>query len=92
MKAINRRKLITAGAILAVTALTAVAVPAQAFSPKSETGVNSKEIKLGMTLPMTGAASPGYNKVPAAMKAYFDYVNDVDTKNSTGYLFIYCSN
>jgi len=23
---------------------------------------------------------------------YFDYVNDVDTKNSTGYLFIYCSN
>jgi ABC-type branched-subunit amino acid transport system substrate-binding protein len=75
MKAINRRKLVSAGAMLAVAALAAVAVPAQAFSPKSETGVTTREIKLGMTLPMTGAASPGYNKVPAAMKAYFDYVN-----------------
>ena len=28
-----------------------------------------------MTLPMTGTASPGYNKIPAAVKAYFDYVN-----------------
>jgi ABC-type branched-subunit amino acid transport system substrate-binding protein len=25
---------------------------------------------------MTGIASPGYNKIPGAMKAYFDYVND----------------
>ena len=24
---------------------------------------------------MTGAAAPGYNKIPGAMKAYFDYVN-----------------
>ena len=75
MKSFNRRQLISASAILAATALTATAVPAQAFSPKSEVGVTAKEIKLGVTLPMTGAASPGYNKVPAAMKAYFDYVN-----------------
>jgi branched-chain amino acid transport system substrate-binding protein len=75
MKSFNRRKLITASAMLAVTAMTVAAVPANAFSPKSEVGVTSKEIKLGVTLPMTGAASPGYNKVPAAMKAYFDYVN-----------------
>jgi ABC-type branched-subunit amino acid transport system substrate-binding protein len=61
--------------MLAVTAMTVAAVPANAFSPKSEVGVTSTEIKLGVTLPMTGAASPGYNKVPAAMKAYFDYVN-----------------
>jgi ABC-type branched-subunit amino acid transport system substrate-binding protein len=61
--------------MLAVTAMTVAAVPANAFSPKSEVGVTTKEIKLGVTLPMTGAASPGYNKVPAAMKAYFDYVN-----------------
>jgi ABC-type branched-subunit amino acid transport system substrate-binding protein len=61
--------------MLAVTAMTVATVPAQAFSPKSEVGVTAKEIKLGITLPMTGAASPGYNKVPAAMKAYFDYVN-----------------
>ena len=75
MKSFNRRKLITASAMLAVTAMTVAAVPANAFSPKSEVGVTSTEIKLGVTLPMTGAASPGYNKVPAAMKAYFDYVN-----------------
>ncbi|MEN9412057.1 MAG: hypothetical protein RIQ92_494 [Actinomycetota bacterium] len=75
MKSFNRRKLITASAMLAVTAMTVAAVPANAFSPKSEVGVTTKEIKLGVTLPMTGAASPGYNKVPAAMKAYFDYVN-----------------
>ena len=75
MKSFNRRKLITASAMLAVTAMTVAAVPANAFSPKSEVGVTSREIKLGVTLPMTGAASPGYNKVPAAMKAYFDYVN-----------------
>ena len=75
MKSFNRRKLISASAILAATALTATAVPAQAFSPKSEVGVSQNEIKLGVTLPMTGAASPGYNKVPGAMKAYFDYVN-----------------
>jgi len=28
-----------------------------------------------MTLPMTGTASLGYNKIPGAAKAYFDYLN-----------------
>ena len=50
MKSFNRRKLITASAMLAVTALTVAAVPANAFSPKSEVGVTTKEIKLGVTL------------------------------------------
>jgi len=67
----NRRTLISASAVLAVAALTATTIPAQA----SEPGVTSTEIKLGMTLPMTGSASPGYNKIPGAMKAYFDYLN-----------------
>jgi ABC-type branched-subunit amino acid transport system substrate-binding protein len=67
----NRRTLISASAVLAVAALTAATVPAQA----AEVGVTSSEIKLGITLPMTGTASPGYNKVPGAMKAYFDYLN-----------------
>lgn len=67
----NRRALITASAVLAVAALTATTIPAQA----SEIGVSNSEIKLGMTLPMTGTASPGYNKIPGAMKAYFDYLN-----------------
>jgi ABC-type branched-subunit amino acid transport system substrate-binding protein len=71
MKALNRRKLITASAVLAIVGLAATAVPAQA----REVGVTSTQIKLGMTLPMTGTASLGYNKIPGAAKAYFDYVN-----------------
>ncbi|CAN2217209.1 LivK ABC-type branched-chain amino acid transport systems, periplasmic component [Candidatus Nanopelagicaceae bacterium] len=71
MTRMNRRALITASAVLAVAALTATTIPAQA----SEIGVSNTEIKLGMTLPMTGSASPGYNKIPGAMKAYFDYLN-----------------
>lgn len=71
MKAMNRRKLITVSAVLAVASLAATAVPAQA----AEVGVSSTEIKLGMTVPMTGAASLGYNKIPGAAKAYFDYLN-----------------
>ena len=63
-------------AIAAVAALAVSALPAQAFSPRSETGVTSTTIKLGITVPLTGAAAPGYNKVPYGMKAYFDYVND----------------
>jgi len=71
MKAMNRRKLFTVCATIAVASLAITAIPAQA----AEVGVSSSEIKLGMTLPMTGTASPGYNKIPAAVKAYFDYVN-----------------
>ena len=71
MKALHRRKLLTATAVLAVFGLAATAIPAQA----AEVGVSSTEIKLGMTLPMTGTASLGYNKIPGAAKAYFDYLN-----------------
>ena len=60
---------------MAATALSLSVIPAQALSPRSEVGVTSTAIKLGITLPMKGSASYGYNQVPAAMKAYFDYVN-----------------
>ena len=71
MKAMNRRKLIPVSAVLAVASLVATAIPANA----AEVGVTASEIKLGMTLPMTGTASLGYNKIPGAAKAYFDYLN-----------------
>ena len=71
MKAMNRRKLIPVSAVLAVASLVATAIPANA----AEVGVSASEIKLGMTLPMTGTASLGYNKIPGAAKAYFDYLN-----------------
>ena len=68
----NRRKRSwIAAAVLAAGSLVATSLPAHA-----ETGVTSSEIKLGITLPLTGSASPGYNKLGDAMKAYFSYVND----------------
>ena len=67
----NRRKLISASAVIAAGSMLLAATPAQA----AEQGVSATSIKLGITIPMTGIASPGYNKIPGAMKAYFDYVN-----------------
>jgi len=74
---INRRKLITTSAVLAIAALTVTTVPAQALNPNmgSDPGITASSIKLGMTSPLTGIAAPGYSKIPGAMKAYFDYVN-----------------
>jgi len=73
---INRRKLITTSAVLAIAALTVAAVPAQAFNPSmADPGITGSTIKLGITSPLTGIAAPGYSKIPGAMKAYFDYVN-----------------
>ena len=71
----TRRKFLVASAVMAATALSLSVMPAQALSPRSEVGVTSTAIKLGITLPMTGSASYGYNQLPGAMKAYFDYVN-----------------
>ena len=65
------RKALVLVAAFAVAGLAATALPAQA----AEVGVTDSEIVLGMQLPQTGAASPGYNKVDDAMRAYFDYVN-----------------
>jgi ABC-type branched-subunit amino acid transport system substrate-binding protein len=67
----TRRKLIPASAVIAAASLLLTAAPAQAAEP----GLTASSIKLGITIPMTGIASPGYNKIPGAMKAYFDYVN-----------------
>ena len=73
---INRRKLVTTSAVLAIAALTVSTVPAQALNPRmSDPGVTATTIKLGITSPLTGIAAPGYQKIPGAMKAYFDYVN-----------------
>ena len=71
----TRRKFLVTSAVTAAAALSLSVMPAQAISPRSETGVTSSTIKLGITLPMTGSASFGYNQLPGAMKAYFDYVN-----------------
>ena len=73
---IRHKRSLVAAATLATVALTLTTLPAQAFSPRSEVGITASTIKLGITIPLTGSAAPGYNKVPAAMTAYFNYVND----------------
>lgn len=61
--------------VLFASVVTSVALAASVVPANAETGVSSSEIKLGITVPMTGIAAPGYNKVAPAMKAYFDYIN-----------------
>ena len=68
---LSRKKLIGLTAVLIAGSMTLAEIPANAADP----GVSATEIVLGMQLPETGAASPGYNKVDDAMRAYFDYVN-----------------
>jgi branched-chain amino acid transport system substrate-binding protein len=67
----RKKGLAAASAVIAVAGLALTSVPAQAAEP----GVTANSVKLGITVPMTGIAAPGYSKVAPAMKAYFDYVN-----------------
>ena len=61
--------------MLIASVVTTLALGASVIPANAETGVSSSEIKLGITVPMTGIAAPGYNKVAPAMKAYFEYIN-----------------
>ncbi len=62
-------------AVLAGTALVAGVAVTAAFGSHSATpGVTATEIKIGGTFPLTGFASL-YKTIPAAEKAYFDYIN-----------------
>ena len=67
------------GRILAIVAGAAVvgsiAVTAASGAQRLDPGVTSSSIKIGGTFPLTGPASL-YKVIPAAEKAYFDYVND----------------
>ena len=63
-------------ALLAGTAVfAAVAVTAASGARQADPGVTASSIKIGGTFPLTGPASL-YKTIPAAEKAYFDYVND----------------
>ena len=66
------RRLIVVGGI--VLALVGLAVPAVGSGAASTPGVTSKLVTIGGTYPLTGPASL-YATIPAAMKAYFSYVN-----------------
>jgi branched-chain amino acid transport system substrate-binding protein len=67
------------GTILAVlacaVAVTGIAVTAASGAHRATPGITATEIKIGGTFPLTGIAA-AYKSIPAAAKAYFDYVND----------------
>ncbi|MEN3342570.1 MAG: branched-chain amino acid transport system substrate-binding protein [Actinomycetota bacterium] len=63
-------------AILAGAAVVAgIAVTAAGGAQRATPGLTATSIKIGGTFPLTGVASL-YRTIPAAEKAYFDYVND----------------
>ena len=74
MNAVNLRKPLIL-TVVASALVGSLAISSISASAASDPGVSSSEIVLGMQLPQTGAASPGYNKVDDAARAYFDYVN-----------------
>src|SRR6476660_4550931 len=63
-------------AVLAGAAVVATAaVTAASGAPAADPGITATSIKIGGTFPLTGVASL-YKTIPAAEKAYYDYVND----------------
>ena len=61
--------------IAGVAVLAAVSVTAASGAHRADPGVSASSIKIGGTFPLTGVASL-YKTIPAAEKAYYDYVND----------------
>jgi branched-chain amino acid transport system substrate-binding protein len=74
VNAVNLRKPLIL-TIVATALVGSLAMNGLSASAASVPGVSSTEIVLGMQLPQTGGASPGYNKIDDAARAYFDYVN-----------------
>jgi branched-chain amino acid transport system substrate-binding protein len=63
-------------AVLAgIASVAAVAVTAASGAVQADPGITANGITIGGTFPLTGVASL-YRTIPAAEKAYFDYVND----------------
>ena len=63
------------GVSVAIAIAAGGALPAHAVTPAADPGVSKTQIVIGTTTPLTGPAAPGYKDIPAASKAYFDYVN-----------------
>jgi branched-chain amino acid transport system substrate-binding protein len=73
---------------LVVGLLGAVSVAVATGATARDPGVSPTTIKLGGTFPLSGPASL-YATIPAAEKAYFDYVNDKGGVNGRKIQFVY---
>jgi branched-chain amino acid transport system substrate-binding protein len=62
-------------AVAGAALVAGIAVTAAFGAQRATPGITATEIKIGGTFPLTGVASL-YKTIPAAEKAYFDYVND----------------
>ena len=69
-----RRVSLAGLAVLGALALAIPAAFAKADSTVATPGVSARQIVVGGTFPLTGPAS-SYAPIPAAMKAYFSYIN-----------------
>jgi branched-chain amino acid transport system substrate-binding protein len=58
-----------------VAVVAVVAVTAASGATRTDPGVTANSVTIGGTFPLTGVASL-YKTIPAAEKAYYDYVND----------------
>ena len=74
MNAVNLRKPLIL-AVVASALVGSLVMNGISATAANVPGVSNTEIVLGMQLPQTGGASPGYNKIDDAARAYFDYVN-----------------
>src|SRR3954452_4782650 len=61
--------------LVGIAAVAAIAVSAAGGAVRTDPGVTGTSINIGGTFPITGIASL-YKTIPAAEKAYYDYVND----------------
>src|SRR3954451_4979068 len=61
--------------LVGIAAIAAIAVSAAGGAVRTDPGVTANSINIGGTFPITGVASL-YKTIPAAEKAYYDYVND----------------
>jgi ABC-type branched-subunit amino acid transport system substrate-binding protein len=64
--------------IIAITAMAAISITAcgsKTQTASNAPGVTDTTVTIGSTDPLTGPAAPGYSEIPAAMQAYFSYIN-----------------
>jgi branched-chain amino acid transport system substrate-binding protein len=64
--------------IIAITAMAAISITAcgsKTQTASNAPGVTDTTVTIGSTDPLTGPAAPGYSEIPAAMQAYFNYIN-----------------
>ena len=88
------RRCLRAAALMAAFALVGAGCSSNSGTTEngnraSDVGVTATTVTIGSHQALTGPAAPGYSEIPAASKAYFDYVNDHGGVNGRKIIFKY---